>query len=265
MAIVIPVADDIRLQDCLGSINEDVEVVISMNGSTEQIKEITRKSGRRYCELPDRNLGAALDEGIKTAKSERVLLMDSDCVFDPGTINLLFHGLDDHMLAKGRVLFERTGYVSSLVAKTREYTTSAEVSAYKPPLAMRKSVADLMGGYFYDRDVHWVEDSEFDGRVRRFGIPINYLPEATIRHPPLTFFTDLRSAFRYGIGKRIGVEKGLMKGVGNFFCDECNIARNKGIDTALYMLAWNTSYTAGWLSQLMFDVYDVRERIKKGS
>lgn len=265
MTIVIPVADDIRLKDCLASIDEDVEVVISMNSPTPAIREITKASGNRYCEIPEKNLGAALDEGIKTATSERILLMDSDCTFNPGTIKLLYDGLDGYKLAKGRVLFQRKNYMSGLIAKAREYVISDVVNAYKPPLALKKSIVYDIGGYYYDRDIHWVEDSEFNSRVKKFGIPINYLQDATINHPPLTAFADLRSAFRYGIGKRIGVEKGIMHGVGHFFRNEFDISKKKGLDTSVYMLFWNASYVSGYLTQMLFDVYNIKDRIKPKS
>lgn len=262
IGVIIPVADDIRLKDCLASIDEDVEVVISLNGTTSAVRKIAEDSGKVCCEISERNLGAALDEGIKTAKSARVILMDSDCTFNPGTIRLLFNGLDDYKLAKGRVLFKSVDYTSRVIAKAREYTTSDVVNAYNPPLALRKNILGDVGGYFYDRDIHWVEDSDFDNRVKKFGVKINYLPNATINHPPLSLFSDLRSGFRYGIGKRIGVEKGLLNGIGNFMCNESDIWKKKGFDTATYMFFWNFSYTFGYFSQAMFDIYRIKRKLR---
>ncbi|MBI4018751.1 MAG: glycosyltransferase family 2 protein [Candidatus Aenigmarchaeota archaeon] len=262
ISIIIPVANDLRLRDCLQSIDEDVEVIVSMNGPTPDIKRIVKESGRDSCELAERNLGAALDEGIHAASNERVLLIDSDCTFNPGTIRMLYEGLEGYKLAKGRVLFQTKGYPSHVIARAREYTTSDRITAYKPPLAMRRSIKSDIGGYLYDRDIHWVEDAEFDRRVQINDIPINYIVEATINHPPLTPCTDLRSAWRYGVGKRIGVEKNLMKGLGAFYDKEIDIASKKGLDVAAYMLAWNSAYTLGWVSQALFDVYSVRKKFR---
>ena len=78
ISIIIPCADDIRLAECIESIDENVEVIVSLNGATEEIRGIVRRFGVQACEIPERNLGAACNEGIKVASSQNILLMNSD-------------------------------------------------------------------------------------------------------------------------------------------------------------------------------------------
>lgn len=260
MSIIIPVADDPRIKGCVESVDEDVEIVVSLNGATEQVRGIVHSLGVKTCEIGERNLGAALDEGIRRSTKDSVLAMDSDCTFGSRCIRLLYDGLEGFNLSKGRVMYERPNRTASCIADLRDYKTEGP-NAFKPPLAMKKSIVDHIG-YYYDRNIHWVEDAEFNNRVKACHLPIHYIPDAVVYHPSLTLYTDLRSAFRYGIGKRIGVEKGIMKGVGTHFTQLREIARKKGVPAASYSVLWNLAYSAGFFSQAAFDVYRTRGRAR---
>jgi glycosyltransferase involved in cell wall biosynthesis len=261
ISIIIPVADDLRVGKCIESIDEEVEIVVVLNGATSEVKNLIKNYKVKTCFLQERNLSAALNAGIKCATFDNVLFMDSDCTFRKGTIMLLYNGLQGFKLAKGKVIFESTNLWNRIFARAREYTTSDKLSAYKPPLAMKKSIIKDIG-YYFDEDIHWTEDADLDRRVKEKRISIHFIPEAIIYHPPVTLFGDLRSAFRYGIGKRIRKEKGKTKGLGTFFFSTFDIIKKKGILTALYMLFWNLSYCAGYFYQFLFDPYKVREKLK---
>jgi len=261
LSVVIPVCDDIRIKECVESIDEDVEVLVVLNGATEEVRNIVRSLGVSTCELEEANLGASLDQGILESSKDNVLLMDSDCRFSESCIEILYDGLRDHKLSKGRVEYERNTTLGSCIADLRNYITEGE-NAFKPPLAMRRSIIDDIG-YYFDRDIHWIEDSELNNRVRRMKIPICYRSDAVIYHPELTPFVDLRSACRYGIGKRIAVEKGIMEGVGTFFPEFFDIMHDRGKNVALYSVLWNIAYFSGYAAQACFDVYHTRKNIRE--
>lgn len=261
LSVVIPCADDTRVSQCVESIDEKVEVVIVLNGPTKEVEELVKKHETKLLFMPERNLPAALNLGIQNSKYDRVLFMDSDCIFHKGTIRKLFEGLDKFMISKGKVTFLADSFWQKVIAKAREYTTSDRVSAYKPPLAVRKSIIKKVG-YYFDSDVHWTEDADLDRRVREASLPINFIPDAIIYHPPVSLFADLRSALRYGVGKRIRVEKGISKGLGSFFPRFFDIAQRKGVLTASYLMIWSLFYTAGYLFQVFFDPYNAREKLK---
>ena len=263
ITIVIPVADDIRVKKCIESIDEDCEILIVANRPTSNVNNILKflkhkyRNNIRILEINERNLGLARDFGIREAKNDRVLIMDSDCIFKKGTIRLLYQGLEHHKIAKGRVIFLSDSFISNIIKRVREYTTSDKVSAFAPPLAIRKEIIYEIGGYYFDHDIHWVDDAEFDLRVRKNKIKINYIPNAMIYHPPLTIWEDLRSAFRYGYGKRIGVRKGLMTGVGAFWVNLPDVIKRKGFLPAFYLILWNIIYTIGFFLQPYLDIYNI--------
>jgi len=262
------VATDLRIKKCIESINEECEILVVANGATKDVltllNNLKNKLGNlTVLQLPERNLGWARDVGIRNAQNERILLMDSDCIFERDTIRKLYHGLETHKIAKGRVVFIKNGFTSNIIKEVRDFTTSDTVTAYAPPLALKKEIIHDIGGYYFDHDIHWVDDAELNLRVKTHKIPINYIPEAVICHPPLTIYEDLRSAFRYGTGKRIGVEKGLMKGVGAFWRELPVVAKEKGVLAALYLMVWNTVYSCAFFLQPYLDIYRVNEKLRR--
>jgi len=262
ISIIIPCADDLRVAQCIESIDENAEIIVVLNGPTEAIKNLIKKYFVKTYLIQERNLGAALNIGIQNATYDKVLLMDSDCVFKKGTIRLLYNGLNNFKLAKGKVIFEFNNFFNRILAKAREYTTSDTPSAYKPPLALKKSIIDDVE-YFFDNDVHWTEDEDLDERVRAAKVSINFLPDAVIYHPPVTLKSDLRSAFRYGIGKRIRVEKKIAKGLGSDFPYLFDAIGKKGLLVGIYLFFWNIVYSLGYIFQILFDPYQVRVKFKQ--
>lgn len=262
LTIIIPVADDTRIKNCIESIDENVEILVVLNGATKKVKNIIKDfKNIETLEIYERNLGMARDEGVNKAKFDKVLLMDSDCIFQKGCIKKLYNGLKKYKIAKGKVIFNYNNMFNKIIKKTREYTTSDFLSAYAPPLAFDKTVKKEIGGYYFDRDIHWADDAEFDKRVKKGGIKINYLPSAIIYHPPLNFFQDLRSAFRYGCGQKIGTEKNIMNGIDSFFPCVFDITKKKGFLSGLYMIVWNISYCSGYFIQKLLDIYRIKDKI----
>lgn len=121
LSVVIPAHTDLRLAQCLASIDVPVEVVIVLNRASEAVTRIAHNHpGAKVAVLDEANLGKAYNAGIKHSSCTKVLLMDSDCVFAPGTIGALYLGLSEAPLAKGRVVFRSSGPLSRTVARARE-------------------------------------------------------------------------------------------------------------------------------------------------
>jgi GT2 family glycosyltransferase len=145
---------------------------------------------------------------------------------------------------------------------------------YTPSLAIRKDLIDVLGSYF-DEDIHWTEDSDLRHRIKAANIRTKYLQEAKVYHAPLTPHKDLRSAFRYGVGERIRVEKGTRIGGSNFipvlkkflggssFRYLERVIAKKGSLVALYMVLWNLYYLSGYYAQSILNVYNVPPNIRK--
>lgn len=214
LSIVIPCATDLAIVDCIRSIHatcpDDIEIIVSLNDPTPEVRNCLKSFPEvELCEISVRHLSRAYNRGISIAGRRNILLMDSDCTFENGAIQALYNGLKTRPISKGRVVFQSNGFVSSFIAKVREFTTTDFLNAYSPPLAFRKSIIDQIGHYFFHESIPWSEDNEFNFRVKKAGLQIAAVPNAIVYHRPLSLRADVQSGFRYGLGKRITESLGI--------------------------------------------------------
>ncbi len=69
-SVVIALRDDLRILECIDSVDEDVEIVLALNGATDEIRRVLREHPRplTVTEIPDAgNLGAAYNAGAEAA------------------------------------------------------------------------------------------------------------------------------------------------------------------------------------------------------
>ena len=271
ISVLIPVSTDLRLRRCIESIDEPVEVVISLNKPSAAIEKMVSDLLRQQkedglfpdlsfvvCRIEYPSIAQAYNNGIAHATHPKILLMDSDCVFDPGTIKKLDCGLKDDLLSKGLLKFETTTWSTKVVAKAREYHSTDTISAYSPPLLFDKSIKGHIGDFYFHPSLCWLEDSEFDSRVQKAKLKINYDPSATIRHPVLTPRRDLKSAFWYGVGKRIGVvagvhikPTGLLGSIKKYLFEA---TKKKGLAVGVYLFTWKMMILLGYNIQNIFRI-----------
>lgn len=259
VSIAIPCADDLRIKICLESIDEKVETIVVLNGATNKIRKIVRGYKVKTVEIPERNLAKALNVGITRSKNEKVIFMDADCRFEKGAIKKLYKGLDNYVVAKGKVIFESNNFISKIIAKVREYSYYDSPKPYNPFLGINKRIKKLISGYFFDDKIYWTEDADMNTRLKEANIKVNYVFKAKVFHPPLSLKQDLRSAFRYGIGKRIRVEIGKASNVGTHFGKVVDVVIKKGLWAGIYYLIWNIFYAFGYLNQIVFDPYKTKK------
>lgn len=266
-SVIIPVKDDVRVTACIDSIDEEVEVVLALNGASPEVKEISRTHPRGLVsvEIAEPNLGAAYNAGAEMASGRYLLFMDSDCLFAPGTIRALVREVVQHPVAKGRVKFAAgDSALSRIVQNSRTFQIADHVNAYSPPLIYDRTIIPAMGGYHYSSLIHWEEDREFDFRLQLAGLSVVYLPDAVVHHAAQDGVSDLRSGFRYGLGEGIGQELGLfitpslLWRLWNDVTSIAQVARRKGLKTAAYRTAWLMSYHLGTLYHHWRDPYGVR-------
>ncbi|MED4014138.1 glycosyltransferase [Priestia aryabhattai] len=268
LSIVIPAYNDIRIKECIESVDEDVERVIVLNNPSLEVeryvKSLKNKQRIKIVELPEANLAKAYNAGINATSYEKVLLMDSDCKFKPGAISLLYKGLELAPLSKGLIVHNRTNFLNSIVARARDFHISGYLNAYSPALAFHKSIVQEIG-YYFDEDLRWSEDHDFDNRVRKAGLKIAYIKNAKVLHPELTPKQDLNAAFNYGLGHGVGIQKGIfkerkensvkkIKKMKNFYK---LVAEKQGHLAAIYMLIWNFSFSRGVKKQRKYNVFQV--------
>ena len=92
LSIVIPCADDARIGSCLDSIDENVEIVVVLNGASSEVRKIVGNYEVKRVNIRERNLAKALNIGITMSKNKKFVFMDSDCRFENGAIRKLYKG-----------------------------------------------------------------------------------------------------------------------------------------------------------------------------
>lgn len=251
LSVIIPCRDDPAVVACVGSIDRDAEVVIVLNGSPPGFREDLerRLDDRVRLEvLAHANRSHAADHGINAASHDRVVLMDSDCVFTAGSLTAVEQAFDagdpDDEVYRGEIVFERgpTRW-TRLVARSRARRMGARLCAYKPPLALSRRLKPRLGGYFFDQRLPWREDADLDQRVRRAGIGIVGLPQCRIIHGPLSPRADLRASFLYGVGEAVARHLEVPTLPPNRSWRRS--LRRDGIEAAAYLIALNATRSAG--------------------
>jgi GT2 family glycosyltransferase len=252
LGIVIPCRDDARVVPCVGSVDADAEILIVLNGSPPGFADALRREvgARARLELlPAANASRALEHGIRVASFDRVLLMDSDCVFAAGALAAVARAFDegssDEEVYKGRIVFDPgSSRASALVARSRSQRMGHFEIAYKPPLAFSRRLRDRLGGYFFDPRLVWKEDADLDSRIRRAGIRIVPVERCVIHHAPLSLGADLTSSFHYGIG--VAIARHLHIALARPRRSLREALRLHGPDAALYMTVANLVLRAGY-------------------
>lgn len=267
LSIVIADSRDLKIRDCVNSIDENVEVIVSLNDATDELVKLTKTLGVRTCETKERGLALALNRGIEKANNSKILIVDSDFTFEKGTIRRLYKGVEDNdSMVRGRVIYNHDNILSKIVAKAREYHANSapkdgEIKAYKPLLFDRR-IKDKMGGRFYDNDLKLSEDYEMDTRRRKAGIKIKYIPEAVVHHAPISPIHDLESAYKYGLDRHTTVIRGLTKpkkGTLSSLKKLISHGRERlGFTGILYMALWTLAYDLGYHTQDSFNINGVK-------
>jgi glycosyltransferase involved in cell wall biosynthesis len=251
LSVVIPCKDDPAVVACVDSVDCDVEIVIVLNGSPPGFcEDLERRLGNRARIeiLPHANLSHALEHGIQSAYCDHIVLMDSDCVFAPGSLAAVDHAFatndPDNEVYRGDIVFEPgSNCRTRLVARSRSRRMGARLCAYKPPLAFSRKLRERLGGYFFDMRLRWREDADLDQRVRRAGIRIVRIAQCRIHHKPLYPVTDLRHSFYYGVGEAIGRHLHIPLLPPNRSWSET--FRHDGLSATLYLIALDAASYAG--------------------
>jgi glycosyltransferase involved in cell wall biosynthesis len=252
LSVVIPCRDDAKILDCVRSVDADAEILVVLNGSPPGFEDRLRHDAGdriRLEILPSANRSLASERGIAVASFDRVLLMDSDCIFEPGSIAAVERALDrgtpDREVYKGRIVFDwATLRGTALVARSRTQRMGQTDTAYTPGLALSRALRDRLGGHFFDQRLPWKEDADLDYRVRRAGISVVPVEDCVIHHAALTVRGDLTSSFLYGAGAAIAehLDVSLPKPRRSIV----ESLRRHGPGDALYMIVNNLVRSAGY-------------------
>lgn len=268
VSIIIPVSNDKKIKSCLESIDEDAEIIVVLNNNpTKEVIDIVAQNGRcKSIFIHDHgcNLAKVFNEGINAASNSKILLMNSDCVFDQGLIKEVYQSLDEYDVVKARVVFSHTNLRERLVSECRfifHHVFEDGKKLFGPGLAFKKSIVGHIGEYFFDENMGWGEDGDLSKRINSSSLKILFLKK-NVRHCEENMAHDLRITYRIGKGNgirdRIGncpISEALVIDLEHFITDHHNQFRTAyqhgGWSLLAYFFMWKLAFHAGYYKAML--------------
>jgi GT2 family glycosyltransferase len=197
------------LRRCLAALAaqtyRQVELIQVDNASADESVAIVRESAKATHIINDTNRGfsAAVNQAVRVANGEFVLLLNPDAYLEPDYVSSLVAALNDFGMATGKLLQAESGLIDSKgirmtrsgrhfdidqgLPDTRQRTADTrEVFGVSGAAAMYRStfIRDVtLGGEFLDEDFFaFREDADVAWRGRLFGWKAIYVPEAVAHH-----------------------------------------------------------------------------------
>lgn len=252
MSLIICVADDVRIKQVIDSIDCYCEVIVVLNGATDEVKQIvegylnSELFSLVVLEIDERNLSKARNVGTEVASNDKIVFYDSDCKITKGALPKFNEKLNQFLIVDGAVKFKSDNFQSKVVSVTREMGIPGY--ALCPAIGINKKIKSKISGYFFDEDICWIEDFEFNVRAKKSGIDIGCISEITCIHDNLSFKQDLKSAYRYGTGMRKAVKKKLYKRGPDANWDIIIPIARKRFLSGIYYIVWNIVYCIGYFT-----------------
>ncbi len=264
LSIIVPVSKDIKIIQCLESIDVRTEIVVVLNNdpSDEVVRAVQKDERVVSVHLDNQpcNLAKAFNRGVEKAKNEKILLTNSDCVFPAGLIESMSELLDEYEVVKSRVEFRFRTFDEFLVARLRylfHHVYNDSLNLFGPGLGFRKKIIKSIGGYLFDEDMAWGEDGELSRRIHTVQLDVTFTGSNLV-HAEEKVSHDLTMASRIGSGKRAADTKNqvsLSQGASRLAL-EILLDKKKQLRIALqqeqpavaaYYFLWKIAYVLGYL------------------
>jgi GT2 family glycosyltransferase len=182
----------------------NVEIIHVDNASADDSVAIVRECAKATHIINDTNRGfsAAVNQAVRLAKGEYVLLLNPDAYLEPDYVSFLVAALNGFGMATGKLLQADSGLIDSKGIRmtrsgrhfdidqgkpdTRHPTPDTPVFGVSGAAAMYRMsfIRDVtLGGEFLDEDFFaFREDADVAWRGRLFGWKAVYVPEAVAHH-----------------------------------------------------------------------------------
>ena len=252
MISVLIRANDEKVFDCIDSVkNSSIRsnIIVSLYKDGKILEKISDLN-LKYVIVPRRNGSITTNRGLQLVKSKKVLITDSDTVFDKKCIEIIDKSLDKNQVVKCKIIFKDNGtIVSKAIANLRRYFNSKNNKMFTPGLGFRMSINSKIGGYYFDNKVAWSEDSEFSRRVEKNGLKTHFERRAVVIHPAVEIKHDLASAFLTGANKVDN--KNIIEIVSKRLKTHKVIHTNYGLITLIYSVIWYVFFDFGKMSKYL--------------
>jgi len=199
ISVVVCCSNDFDVVRMLDSIDAPDAEVIGALTPNSMIEEYFAARGFSYAITPVGNHGATANAGIALAKHDKILVVDSDCVVDPGAVRAVEDALDHSPVVNLPIRFAAdASRLSKAIAACRHFDNTYAGAAFKPGIAFRADLLPDIGGIWFDERIQWPCDSELLWRLRHHQIPIYHLDGVAIEHRPIPIGHAMRAYVAYG-------------------------------------------------------------------
>ncbi|WP_109471089.1 glycosyltransferase [Ornithinimicrobium cavernae] len=212
-----------RLQRCITSVQGSfaevtVEVIVSDYGSLEgePVAAAAAEAGARYVRTETDGTWSrsrALNAGFAVARGQQFFATDADMIFTPGALASVSRRLDTNpreaIILQCRDLPPDVAEVPVADTDWQRYERAATIRprwGMGGLVATHREVFHALRGYDERMHTYGGEDIDFGKRLRRFGVPINWLDQPHIRmyhvwHPSSRLAATLDEAAEAAIGR----------------------------------------------------------------
>jgi hypothetical protein len=265
ISILIRCSDDYRVLDCIASIKSTSPkspIIVSMTPN-KRLQESIISVGVTYCIVPKHNAAITNNKGLELVKTDKVIITDADTLFEKEAINLLDKALGKYDVVKPRLVFRPETNFSyfSPVANLRTFFNDNDKKMYIPGLAFNLSIKSKIGGYFFDEQIPWGEDSDFSDRVERRGLKTKVIEASILYHPSVDMLHDLADAFLIGLKKKDKefINKNIISKRIKFF--KKLASKGYGFPTLVYGFVWYLFFDLGRLLRVIKPIRRKLEQI----
>ncbi len=265
ISVLIRCSDDYRVLDCIASIKSTSPrspIIVSMTPNKRLQKSVI-STGVNCCVVPRYNAAITNNKGIELVKTKKVIITDADTVFEKRTINLLDRALEKYDVVKLRLIF-RSGINStyfSPVANLRTFFNDNDQKMYIPGLAFNLNIKNRIGGYYFDEQIPWGEDSDFSDRVKKAGLKTKVIEKAILYHPSVDMSHDLADALLIGLKKNDNdfINGRIISKRVKFFTKLAS--KSYGLPTLIYGFIWYLFFDLGKLLRVVKPIRHKLEQI----
>ncbi|MDP2939181.1 MAG: PqqD family peptide modification chaperone [Candidatus Omnitrophota bacterium] len=215
ISIIVTVYNGAKtLSNCLDSLirldfpQENREIIVVDNNSTDNTKEIISQYPVKYVFEPIRGRGRARNAGIRVSLGKYIAFTDADCIADRNWLKELIKGFEvaDIVACAGKIVAYKTNNCLERYAESRELGQERAVSGDGleglPYIVTANAmfIRDILEklGYF-DEDLITSEDTEMGWQFTLSGLNLQYIPNAIIYHQHRNTFGNFCSQqFEFG-------------------------------------------------------------------